>query len=265
MPQIIRRFLIPAYGADESALVKAFALVQALCERSSTQSILLVTPTRRQMDGTGLCNLLGDAVCKTLLRGESVRMWNGSKMSFATPLTFKSHFRHDIVLSFYGSAETLGKIEKSIAFKELVVVPWTQNDTDEWRRVWNPTIIEDNSPQGTQPQPSQAAKDTLSPTVVEGLKLLSALVNLSTGISHDLDKGKAVALFRALKKAREPFDGVAVKSWAVHNNWSARGAEQLASVAQAICDGKRVQATNAPQWGKEFVDKLRDRANGNDV
>lgn len=261
MPQTTKRFFIPAYGSSRDAILKALALVQGICESAATpRQVTLVTPTKDQLKRTELAQVLGERACKALSAGQPVGFGKAASLRFATPQTFKPHERHDIILAVYGSAQTLERVDEAARAEAVIVVPWTFQEVEFWQQVWDPTVIPNGLPEGMKFVPQQAAWKKLSPIAVEGLKVLTGLVNLSTGIGHELDRNKAVALFRALKKSGEYFDGIGVRSWTVHNGWGSRGAIELAEVAQGIAGGKRVQAPGAPTWGPEFVEKLRRRA-----
>ncbi len=195
-----RRFLIPAYGADEGAIKKAIGLLQALCQEASPCKALLITSTKQQMDGTGLSEVLGPQVTKALLQRQRYRWQIPVRCNLR--LCKRSSYTSVMTWSWQsiGHAKMLKQIDGLLGVEAIIVVPWTPNDTAEWQRVWNPQIIDNELPEGVPASTQDApAHEALSPVVIEGLKLLSSLVNVSTGISHPLDKPRAVALFRALR------------------------------------------------------------------
>ena len=96
--------------------------------------------------------------------------------------------------------------------------------------------------------------------VEEGFKMLAAMVNVSTGLSHPLDKPKAVALFRLLFKSGETFEASEVRAWALRNGWAPHHATQLEEVAQAVLDRRRIQGSREATFNAETLRKQRERA-----
>lgn len=256
-----QRFLVPAYGGDKDAVRKGIRkAVELTSLEDSPQNVLIVVPTKSQLDHGVLVDVLGQAVAKALLKGTAVRLSDNAVIRCATLKTLRIFSSHDTVITCYLSADSMQVVEEKLQFKSMVVIPWTPHDVAEWNKIWNPTIIPNQLPENAKmPSLEEATLPELDPVVVEGLKIISQLGNLSTGISHPLDQGRAVALFRALKKSRTPFDPTAVRSWAVHNGWRANGAKDLGEVAQKIADGRRVQAPHAPNWGAKFIKQIKDR------
>jgi hypothetical protein len=102
-------------------------------------------------------------------------------------------------------------------------------------------------------------EDLVGNTVLQAALVdLTAIVNVTTGITHPSDKAAAVQLFEVLRAGGVPFDPAEVKAFAVRHGWEPRHARDLASVAQRISEGKRVQTGRAGKmWSESILEKWR--------
>lgn len=92
--------------------------------------------------------------------------------------------------------------------------------------------------------------------LAKGVEVLSDVINLSTGLSHPLDEARAKELLRGLHKKgiATPFD--AVYSEAKKNGWPARHAEQFATLAEGVNNGKSVRVSQAQGWGEPTLERI---------
>jgi hypothetical protein len=155
-----------------------------------------------------------------------------------------------VVVALYTPAKDLARLD-DLQAAAICAVPWIDDDVQAWRQTWNPPDLLN----AAAPAPTTTA---LSGVVREALKSITVGSNVSTGISHPRDKAKVVWAFRILRKAGERFDGPSVRAWAANNGWTVRGAQDLADVAEAIAQGKGVQALERP-WRDDILDEWRKR------
>lgn len=267
------RILIEAQNGqhgDVLSIQMALGLVARMSEgkevNGETQNVVILVPTRHNATGSTLEETLGASAIKNLLAKKSVRLSNLNTpiLRLETVKTFNLFTPCDVLIVVYATSDALDLADDSKA-NSVIVVPWIIANVEQWRRTWNPKVFRvGKSPDG---QPSiQAIATTSLPSapanevVREGLIMLAAMVNVSTGLSHPLDKPKAVSLFKLLHKAGETFSAEEVRSWALQNGWVPRHATQLAEVAQAVLAGKRIQGGGEKIYTAATLKKLRERA-----
>jgi hypothetical protein len=81
---------------------------------------------------------------------------------------------------------------------------------------------------------------TISEYITAKLELISLNI-INPGVSHVLDRDRAIETFRELNKAGvlpHPFD---IEKWALDSGWSKDEAYNLKEIAQAITDGKKLR------------------------
>lgn len=96
----------------------------------------------------------------------------------------------------------------------------------------------------------------MNPILQQAIEALSAVVNVSTGLSHPLDDSRAKELFKALHATGVPLSFDAVCSLAVANSWSEHHAKKLGELAGKIGAGGRVQVKFPRDWGEPTVRKI---------
>jgi hypothetical protein len=74
---------------------------------------------------------------------------------------------------------------------------------------------------------------------------LTIRVNLSSALSHPSDKKAAGSALKTLISGGEQFEPAEIQAWAVANGWKHDDAKRLAEMAQALLNGRRVQAGSA--------------------
>ena len=67
--------------------------------------------------------------------------------------------------------------------------------------------------------------------VVVALKTLTAIVNVSTGLSQPSDRETAVQIFSKLRDAGEYYQPYEVKAWLIRNGWKATYAQEVADLS----------------------------------
>lgn len=228
-------------------------MLAKLCNDLQTHAILLV-PTMANVKRTTLETALGTEIAKALVKGEPVRLPGGWNLALRTERTFRDAWTSDIIIAVYATQRMLDQIDSTSNAAAVIVVPWLMEHVAEWIRTWNPHVLGE----------PQVAPEVLieNPVVEEALKVLTDIVNLSTGLAHPRDKESAVQLFRLLYNHGELYDPDSVRAWALRHGWTPEGANDLKRVAQAILDRRRIRGGRYPVWRPDIMKVLRERARG---
>jgi hypothetical protein len=97
------------------------------------------------------------------------------------------------------------------------------------------------------------------PVAVEGLKNLTAIVNVQSLYSSAGDQDRAVEVLLALHDAGHGVDPEDTRAWAMAHGWSAEAALDLADVAEQIAAGKRLR-TKRNVLRSDILDTWRQAA-----
>lgn len=251
MTNQIRRYLVPTNESGINPVEAAFDLLEELSRELNKDAFLLV-PTKKYIEDTTLEEFLGRNEMKTLLQGKSIELQSGKNLILESQRTFQYRGASEIIIGIYVTKRMLNQIDSVRNAVAVIVVPWNMDEVVEWRETWNPEIVGD----------APTVRELLieNPVIEEALKALTISVNLSSGLSHPLDKASAVNLFHLLRDNRELYDSDSIRAWALRNGWTPSGADQLRDVAQDILDGKRIRGGRHPRWRIEI---LRERATSN--
>jgi hypothetical protein len=248
-----KRILVPVNDPELEPIQTALGIVGVLAERDSViKEVLIVVHTKANLSGTTLETTLGKGVAKALAEGKSVRLFENLVLRAETLKTINQHRAPHIIIGVYADKKMLDAIDALPRSIAVIIVPWIMDDeVQEWRRTWSPVVIGEKAPE----------IDLIidNPIVEEAMKMLSGSVNLSTGLSHPLDRAKAIDLFRGLKDNREPFEPDAIRAWAVRNNWRPKAADELRSIAQGVLEGKRFKRGGIPSWNPQMIEILRQK------
>jgi hypothetical protein len=124
---------------------------------------------------------------------------------------------------FYLDAKGMKKVDGLPGVETIVFVPWLRDEGDNWQRMWNAKVLGENIP--------ATARD-LDPEVVRRLDRLTTSINLSTGLHHPSDEGRAKQTFAELREQRKAIKPAEIEIWAVRNRWSPTHAAELRQLAQ---------------------------------
>jgi len=252
MPKNTERFIVPPEFGEGGPILEALRLIYTINQKSNLSGeITLYIPTKSQLDGTHIDASLGTKVCKFLKNGQNVKVEGGLSLKCETIRSLKEYSRAEIILCVYPNKKMLDKIDSINGLKVAVVVPWYMDDLDEWKKTWNPIIL------GEEHRETEDLID--NPVVEEAMKMLTKIVNLSTGLSNPRDKRETVELLRILRNKGELFDPDSLKACALRNDWKPQGAEELRSCAQAIIERKPLRG-NKKAWSSNIINILRERA-----
>ena len=96
----------------------------------------------------------------------------------------------------------------------------------------------------------------MNPILRKSIEILSSIINVTTGLSHPLDEARAKELLKALHKQSIPLKYDDVYRLAIENHWSEKNAKNIATLAEKIGNGGRVQIKHPRDWGEPTVKKI---------
>lgn len=218
-------------GYEESALGVALSYVKAINDKQPEScEVVLLTHTKHQLDHTSLSTMLGANAAKALRNNQKVRLPFGGDLRHETMRTMRRFGRRTIIIAFYGEREMLDFVDGIPGLVGVVVVPDLEGSALDWIERWNPKIHGEER--------GETAPLIEDPVVLNALKTLTMLVNLSTGISHPRDKEQANEIVRILRAKGHQLDPQKIKSWAIRNGWDPRGADDLARIVDKVASSK---------------------------
>ena len=250
-----KRYYIHTEGIDERAMALAFAwLLEKVSQSKTPVTALLAIPGKDNLRRGVITKIIGDQLAKSLASGKAVPIpQSSSDIRLITQRTKPTGWRGGPVLAAYPTKQLLDMLDDMHGVTEVLVVPWRLSEVQYWLDTWAPEELGSSAP-------------TLRPSsignlvVVEALKTLTQTVNLSTGITHPLDRQAAIDLFQRLKEAGEPFNPSEVRAWLVsQGGWSPQDADQVKSIAESILAGKRLRG-GGRFWRDDIVEQWRSRA-----
>ena len=157
-----------------------------------------------------------------------------------------------VVIVCWPDVRLLERVDSASATKAILVLPWLRDEMDAWisaRRAVDVLGVE----------PARAEPTISDPVVAAAMKSVTMMVNLSTGLSHPMDRPKAVSAFRILRNGGHSWTEAEIHAWAMANGWRPADARELAELGQKIADGQRVQ-TKGGGLSKESLRIWRDEA-----
>jgi hypothetical protein len=80
----------------------------------------------------------------------------------------------------------------------------------------------------------------ISDEIAAKLDLIS-MNPINPGVSHPLDRDRAIDTFREMKKAGVLPESFAIERWALSHGWDKDEAHSLKEIAHAIKEGRRVR------------------------
>lgn len=221
----IERAFVSAYGPDNDALRIGFKWLESTA-RSTTGSGTLFVLNLNNLD---YLNSLFESGFESLKKNRSFLL-NGLPIVVATPNTGQVV---GATLAPYAMDDTLERLEQRWRPPAICVIQWSEGEPRNWLAAHAPVDLRT----GRAP----AATGVINPVVRVALEHLTTSVNLGTGLGHPSDKNDAVETFRVLRQANEAFTADEVRAFAAGHGWQTKDANELATIAQKILDGKRMQ------------------------
>ena len=217
------RYLIENHGPDSDAIKTAFAGAFEVCVQNGITSITLLVPAKGAFPTTVVGTFLGANVTKALCKGETVKITENLSMDLESPKTFSPFKSYGMVIGVYLSPKDQNILDSASSAKAIVLLPWTEEDGKTWLSTWNPTVLGKSTWQVQQAAFPQDVEDALLS--------LTRRINLSTGLSHPLDKKAAQETVSGIKRRGHRLDPEDIRKWALRNNWQPDDAEDLGKLA----------------------------------
>jgi predicted hydrocarbon binding protein len=172
----------------------------------------------------------------------AIREWPVlTKLGWAPFATWKSPVHADgAVLAVWPTVEDLARATDDRGTRALCVVPWNEAWVAAWIQAYNPVTLPPTLKLATEAEPEIIT----DPVVVEGLKALTSVLNVTILHVSSWQRGTAVAALRILHDNGHIFDAEAVRAWAMAHGWSARAAGQVAELAKQIAAGKKLRVVS---------------------
>lgn len=143
-----------------------------------------------------------------------------------------------VVIAAWANAEALDKLDTKTNLRAVLLMPWVEAESLGWRQARGAVDI-----LGTHATPELTGPH---PVVVAALASVSVMVNLSTGLSHPMDRPKAIWAFKMLRDAGYRWEPDEVRAWALGHGWPPSGAKDLAEVAAGIKARKALHGGTNP-------------------
>lgn len=219
----IDRHVMVSQGNDTDKLRSAYAVATGLCASLGTTRLSIVCnglkgPTE------GILTVITDRVtAKQLLKGNTVTR-GGVAHELYSERTFEEYPSYDVVFGIYLGRKALDKMDTARNVRGVVFVSWLEEEAKDWIKRWNPIV------HGATVAPTSAT--SLPRPVTDALDELTIIVNLSTGITHPLDRDRAVETFKKLKKQGHHCAPSEVKNWAIAHEWRPEDAGDLAKLTE---------------------------------
>jgi len=253
MSQATLRFIVPLDDSRVEYLKTALALAAELHGKlGCTKEVILLVPHKGHVDGTTLATAIGSSAIKELKKNRTVRLNQTCNLKLESVDTIKHTWSADIVVGIYAYPKMLDEIDRLLDVKAVVIAPWDMEDLTQWIRTWNPTIV------GQEQGPP--AKLIENPLIEEALKAITDRINLSTGLTHPLDRDYAIGLLKCVHKHLGLEPPSSIRAWAIRHRWSPDAADDLARIVQALLEHRRIHGGKGFRCTKQIIKWLRDRA-----
>ncbi len=142
------------------------------------------------------------------------------------------------VLAAWPDAGHLAVVADDRQTRALCVVPWGESEVAAWVRAYRPVTLPATLAVATT-EPEMIS----DPVVVEGLKTLTGLLNVTSLYASVGGRDRAVTVLRTLHDGGHAVDPEGMRAWAMAHGWSASAAGQLAELAKQIAAGKQLRIT----------------------
>jgi len=228
------RFLIDAYGTDDDAVRVGVRWLVAYAREHAMATAAILVPGISNAEN--LESSLGNLGTK-LYRDRQAYV-DGVTISLLTPRGggLGAHARGPY-LAVWADDAMVAKIER-VSPPAICAIPWSEQDLRVWKAAWSPA----DPRAGTSAGPAPTISNPVVRVAMEGLTIR---VNLSSALSHPSDKEAAGSTLKTLVGGGEQFEPAEIQAWAVANGWKQEDAKRLAEMAQALQNGRRVQAGSA--------------------
>ena len=221
-----RAYYVNSEGPDHDAFRKTLAWTISQSTKSQ-ESVTLVLNVKSNLAGV-VGDVLGEEVRKTLEKGNSVRLPNnGGTLSVVTRKTMVRHRMTGIALVAYPSPDTLDVVDDTMGFTDVVVIPWLREEVVPWISTWKADEIFGN--------PMKIKVENIDPALKDALNRIHTTVNVSTGISHPLDKKHAIRILKGLSLTGAKLSPDATRSYLIgEKGWRPEDADDVVEIVKKL-------------------------------
>lgn len=223
----IKRVIIPVKTHDYNDSLSALKMgIQTAI--STKKPLYLVTCTRQS---EVLEKILGKSLLSQVKKGGIL---NNVETHLETISTFKYAKEGSIIVCFHLPVETLEKIDDIIGVKFLIVVEWQPNEYKNWAKRWG--VAYDNT------EDNGDETISLPQAILNGLKILSNSINLSSGLEYPTDAEKCKTTARVIFKYVPNVNVEEIKSILISQfHWRAEYAEGFSTLIRKLQNKKTFQ------------------------
>jgi hypothetical protein len=182
---------------------------------------------------------------------EKIKQIDGIGLTTVTEKrTFWQSANNRILLALYPDKRFLDVIDSINGVSEMVVVPWTMREIEDWKSARNATVL------GATPLAKRAESAIQNRTVRNAMRSLSRSVNKSTELGHPADKSRAVDTFFILLENGERYAPKEIKVFLVaEEGWEPVKASEVEELAKAILEGKKPRRVSS--WASNILEIWR--------
>jgi hypothetical protein len=222
----IRKFIYPDYGLDKDVVIKAFRKALEISKEIGEPEILFLTPDKN-LRTTIFSKVLRNNSVKALEKGKKIPI-NGSYLIFES-FNSNKYRSPKIAIAFYPSRSNLDKIDELCA-ENLIVVPLTEEDINEWQLTWNPEIIGKGKDEEKELIDEREVKNALL-----------RIINATSSLYHPSDYDLALGYLKFLYENGFIIVPFKIKGFALKNGWTVDSANQLRDLTEKIISGINVR------------------------
>lgn len=238
-------YITNSASSDRNAVVDGFKKVLELCVTHSHNAVILHLPGKDHLRQLSL--ILNQKVI-TALRKNNYANWNNISFTLCTARLEINDWTEDIVLSLFPNPNMTDNLNNLKRAKAIVVVPWIDSKRENWIQTWNPEIISGEE--------IEVEHLNFDPRLETALTALTHRINLSTGLTHSSDRESAIEILRILYRHGIHLDPESIKIWALQNEWTSDGANDLHDIARRILEGKKFRTSGTKMWNEKYIQGL---------
>ena len=221
----ISRVLVPLDSHSEEAFQTALAYANAICQKTGSSDIILLTHTKSQLDHTSLSRFLGAGTLRALNKG-AVSLGSGITLHAETMRTLRWPRASTVILVYYAETEILDLADGTRNVVGVVAVPDLPGEADGWVKRWGVIV------HGQERQVQAPLID--DEVLVRALETLTQVINLSTGLGHPRDKQIADEILRILRAKGHADPTTNIRSWAIRKGWKPDHAVKLEVLSRKV-------------------------------
>lgn len=249
--EIPRYFVESVNGWDREALEMGFSWLFDQARKDGESSVGLAVHSKQQIKE--LRPILGQIEASAIVKHGSITV-NGFELILLLEKKLPWDFRDRPILAVWPRLGFASKLD-DLSPSGLCAISWVTGELDPWKETWGATDLRT----GVDTPLLQIS----NPVVTAGMRhLVEDCDDLRAPLDHPLDRGRAIGLFKLLRKGGEAFDPRQVAAHATRHGWSSSDAQPLQALAEAVQEGRQIRGSE--DWGKGALKRLRSEAANTD-